>query len=122
MFGMRRIRSVTAAQNDRATKGSRASCPPLDSHLALGAGWSGEADAVETASLGGLAEPLQSVPRDQLRVIGVGNKGVRHREPHDGTLSRSHAVGPRVQLTRPVPARDEAGPAPWRGPGAQRMT
>ena len=40
MFGMRRRRSVTAAQNDSAVKGSRASWPPAFSHRCVGAGWS----------------------------------------------------------------------------------
>ena len=40
MFGIRRIRSVMAAQKVKATKGSRASWPPAFSHLSVGAGWS----------------------------------------------------------------------------------
>ena len=37
---MRRRVSVTAAQNESAAKGSRASCPPAFSHRSVGAGWS----------------------------------------------------------------------------------
>ena len=40
MLGMRRMVSVTAAQNERAAKGSRASWPPACSHRSVGAGWS----------------------------------------------------------------------------------
>ncbi len=34
------MRSVTAAQKDRATNGSRASCPPACSQRSVGTGWS----------------------------------------------------------------------------------
>ena len=40
MLGMRRMVSVTAAQNESAAKGSRASCPPAFNHRSVGAGWS----------------------------------------------------------------------------------
>ena len=40
MFGIRRMRSVTAAQKVRATNGSSASWPPAFSHFSVGAGWS----------------------------------------------------------------------------------
>ena len=40
MLGIKRIRSVTAAQKERAVNGSRASWPPAFNHLWVGAGWS----------------------------------------------------------------------------------
>jgi hypothetical protein len=40
MFGIRRIRSVTAATYGSAANGSSASWPPALSHLSDGAGWS----------------------------------------------------------------------------------
>ena len=40
MLGIKRIRSVTAAQKASAVNGSSASWPPAFNHFSLGAGWS----------------------------------------------------------------------------------